>query len=169
MSLLLALLLVLISLPFFNGLADKHMSLPWGNGRFWVLLFTFTFLTGLIAGSYPAFYLSGFKPIKVLKGTFRVGRWAAIPRKVLVVLQFTVSVTLIIGTIIVFRQIKYAKDRPVGYDREGLIAVNMNTDDLYKNGETIRQEPLLDLTANAVGHGKLICDDSSELQRRIGR
>ena len=138
LSLALALFLVLISLPFFNGLADKHTSLPWGNGRFWILLLTFSFLTGLIAGSYPAFYLSAFKPIKVLKGTFRVGRLAAIPRKVLVVVQFTVSVTLIIGTIIVFRQIKYAKDRPVGYDREGLIAVNMNTDDLHKHDEAIR-------------------------------
>jgi putative ABC transport system permease protein len=142
MSLLLALLLVQISLPFFNGLADKHTSLPWGNVRFWVLLFTFTFLTGLIAGSYPAFYLSAFKPIKVLKGAFRVGRLAAIPRKVLVVVQFTVSVTLIIGTIIVFRQIGYAKDRPVGYSREGLIAVGMNTDDLHKHNEAIRTELL---------------------------
>jgi putative ABC transport system permease protein len=138
LSLVLALLLVQILLPFFNGLADKHTSLPWGNGRFWVFLCTFTFLTGLIAGSYPAFYLSAFKPIKVLKGTFRVGRFAAIPRKVLVVVQFTVSVTLIIGTIIVFRQIRYAKDRPVGYNREGLIAVNMNTDDLHKHDEAIR-------------------------------
>ena len=138
LSLVLALLLVLVSLPFFNELADKHTSLPWGNGRFWILLLTFTFLTGLIAGSYPAFYLSAFKPVKVLKGTFRVGRLAAIPRKVLVVVQFTVSVTLIIGTIIVFRQIKYAKDRPVGYNREGLIAVNMNTDDLRKHDEAIR-------------------------------
>ena len=138
LSLVLALLLVQILLPFFNGLADKHTSLPWGNGRFWVLILTFTFLTGLIAGSYPAFYLSAFKPIKVLKGTFRVGRLAAIPRKVLVVVQFTVSVTLIIGTIIVFRQIRYAKDRPVGYNREGLIAVNMNTDDLHKHDEAIR-------------------------------
>jgi len=142
LSLVLALVLVQILLPFFNGLADKHMSLPWGNGRLWILLFTFTFLTGLIAGSYPAFYLSAFNPVKVLKGTFRVGRLAAIPRKVLVVVQFTVSVTLIIGTIIVFRQIKYAKDRPVGYNREGLITVDMNTDDLHKNDETIRQELL---------------------------
>jgi ABC-type antimicrobial peptide transport system permease subunit len=138
LSLMLALFLVLISLPFFNGLADKHMSLPWGNVLFWVLLLTFTFVVGLIAGSYPAFYLSAFKPIKVLKGTFGVGRMAAIPRRVLVVVQFTVSVTLIIGTIIVFQQIKYAKDRPVGYNREGLIAIDMNTDDLHKHDEAIR-------------------------------
>jgi putative ABC transport system permease protein len=142
LSLVLTLILVQLSLPFFNGLADKHMSLPWSNIRFWALLFMFTFITGLIAGSYPAFYLSAFKPIKVLKGSFRVGRLAAIPRKVLVVVQFTVSVTLIIGTIIVFRQIGYAKDRPIGYTREGLITVDMNTDDLHKHDEAIRTELL---------------------------
>ncbi|MHA4811198.1 ABC transporter permease [Flavitalea flava] len=142
LSLVLALVLVKLSLPFFNGLADKQMSLPWSNIYFWEVLLAFTFLTGLVAGSYPAFYLSGFQPIKVLKGTFRVGRLAAVPRKVLVVVQFTVSVTLIIGTIIVFRQIRYAKDRPVGYDREGLITVEMNTGDLQKNAETIRRELL---------------------------
>jgi hypothetical protein len=151
LSLMLALLLVLTSLPFFNSLAEKHMSLTWGDPRFWVLLLTFTLLAGLIAGSYPAFYLSGFKPIKVLKGTFRVGRLAAIPRKVLVVVQFTVSVTLIIGTIMVFRQIKYAKDRPVGYDREGLIAVSMNTNDLHRHDEAIRAELLQSGAVTGIG------------------
>ncbi|WP_245752752.1 ABC transporter permease [Chitinophaga arvensicola] len=142
LSLLLALVLVQLSLPLFNALANKHMSLPWSNIYFWGSLFAFTFLTGLVAGSYPAFYLSAFQPIRVLKGTFRVGRWAAVPRKALVVVQFTVSVTLIIGTIIVFRQIQYAKDRPVGYDRAGLIAVEMNTDDLHNHDEAIRRELL---------------------------
>ncbi|HEY4206225.1 MAG TPA: ABC transporter permease, partial [Puia sp.] len=142
LSLVLALVLVQLSLPLFNTLSDKQMSLPWGNINCWGFLLAFTFFTGLVAGSYPAFYLSGFQPIKVLKGTFRVGPWAAVPRKVLVVVQFTVSVTLIIGTIIVFRQIRYAKDRPVGYDRAGLISVEMNTDDLHKNAEAIRTELL---------------------------
>ncbi len=127
--------LVQLLLPFFNGLADKEMSIPWSNIIFWLLALGFTFLTGIVSGSYPAFYLSSFEPIKVLKGTFRVGRFASLPRKILVVIQFTVSIALIIGTIIVFRQIQFAKDRPVGYSREGLITIGMNTPELYGKGK----------------------------------
>ncbi|QEC65980.1 FtsX-like permease family protein [Panacibacter ginsenosidivorans] len=130
--------LVQLMLSFFNSIADKEMSIPWSNVWFWVLTIGFTFFTGLISGSYPAFYLSGFEPIKVLKGTFRVGRFASLPRKVLVVIQFTVSIALIIGTIIVFRQIQFAKDRPVGYTREGLITIDMSTPDIYGHYDAIR-------------------------------
>ncbi|MEP6614096.1 MAG: ABC transporter permease, partial [Mucilaginibacter sp.] len=111
---LVALILVQISLPFFNEVAAKQMSILWSSPLFWILGIGFSLFTGLIAGSYPAFYLSSFEPVKVLKGTFRVGRFAAIPRKVLVVVQFTASITLIIGTVVVFRQIQFAKNRPVG-------------------------------------------------------
>lgn len=139
---ILSVALVQLALPFFNGLADKEMSIPWSNAWFWILTLGFTVFTGLISGSYPAFYLSGFEPIKVLKGTFRVGRFASVPRKVLVVVQFTVSVALIIGTVIVFKQIQFAKDRPVGYSREGLISMNMNTPDLYGHYDAIRNDLL---------------------------
>eukprot|EP01136_Pigoraptor_vietnamica_P024425 Opistho-1_new@77461 len=111
----LTIVLVLLTLPWFNELSDKKMSILWANPYFWLISISFSLITGLVSGSYPAFYLSSFDPIRVLKGTFRVGRFAAIPRKVLVVVQFTVSVTLIIGTIIVYRQIQHAKDRPIGY------------------------------------------------------
>jgi putative ABC transport system permease protein len=140
LALVIAMLLVIAILPFFNGLADKEISLPGGNIFFWGFILAFTFFTGIISGSYPAFYLSGFEPIKVLKGTFRVGRFAALPRKVLVVLQFTISIALIIGTIIVYRQIQFAKDRPVGYTREGLITLMMNTPDLYGHYDVIRND-----------------------------
>jgi putative ABC transport system permease protein len=134
--------LLKLSLPFFNELSGKQTEIPLQNPWFWISAILFTLFTGLIAGSYPAFYLSGFKAIKVLKGTFNTGRYASLPRKVLVVTQFTVSITLIIGTIIVYRQIQHAKSRPVGYTREGMISVPINTPQLAKNFESIRNDLL---------------------------
>ena len=133
---------VALSLPFFNGLADKDMHIPWAQPVFWLLGLAFTLLTGLLAGSYPAFYLSAFDPVAVLKGTYRAGRMAALPRQVLVVVQFTVSIALIIGTILVFRQIGYAKSRPVGYDRAGLVSVDMNTPDFSGPYNALRSDLL---------------------------
>ena len=136
------LLFVELALPLFNALSDKEMSLPWRNPLFWAVSLGFTLCTGLIAGSYPAFYLSKFEPIKVLKGSFKTGRWAAIPRKVLVVVQFTVSIALIIGTIVVAEQIQYAMDRPVGYTRDGLISVDLNTPDIRGHYNALRDDLL---------------------------
>ena len=133
---------VLLSLSFFNRVADKDMHLPWAQPLFWILGLGFTIFTGLLAGSYPAFYLSGFEPIAVLKGTFKAGKNASLPRKILVVVQFTVSVALIIGTILVFRQIEYAKSRPVGFDRSGLITIYMNTPDIYGHYDVMRSDLL---------------------------
>jgi putative ABC transport system permease protein len=132
--------LVYLALPQFNQVADKQLALLWSNPQFWLAGIGFSLLTGIVAGSYPALYLSSFQPVKVLKGTFRVGRFASIPRQVLVVLQFTVSVTLIIGTIAVFRQIEFAKDRPIGYDRNGLINVYLQTNDIHNHIEAVRNE-----------------------------
>ncbi len=136
----LSLLLVQLALPFFNDVSGKKMSILWGSPLFWLSGSIFSLVTGLVSGSYPALYLSSFQPVKVLKGTFRVGRLAAIPRKVLVVLQFSVSVTLIIGTIIVFRQIEFARNRPVGYSRDGLIALPMVTGDIHKQFAVVKDE-----------------------------
>jgi putative ABC transport system permease protein len=121
-SLVLALILAQLVLPFFNEMADKKMAFPWNKPYFWIAGIGFSLLTAVVAGSYPALYLSSFKPVKVLKGSFKAGKLAIIPRKVLVVVQFTVSVVLIIGTITVFRQIQFAKNRPVGYESNGLIS-----------------------------------------------
>lgn len=135
-----ALGLVYLALPQFNQVADKRLVVLWDNPQFWLAGIGFSLITGIVAGSYPALYLSSFQPVRVLKGTFRVGRLASIPRQVLVVLQFTVSVTLIIGTIVVFRQIEFAKDRPIGYDRSGLINVYLPTEEIHNHFEAVRNE-----------------------------
>jgi ABC-type antimicrobial peptide transport system permease subunit len=135
-----ALIIVVVALSPFNELADKQMSMFWTNPYFWFISLLFIIFTSLVSGSYPAFYLSSFKPVKVLKGSFGVGRFASLPRKVLVVLQFTVSITLIIGTIIVYRQIQHAKDRPVGYDRNSLLMVQIKSPDLLQNFTALENE-----------------------------
>jgi len=135
----LSLILVVLLLPLFNEVAGKKIEISWGNPLFWFSSLAFIFITGLLSGSYPAFYLSSFQPLKVLKGTFRVGRFASIPRKVLVVIQFGVSVALIIITIIIYQQIQYAKDRPIGYTRHGLINMGMQKE-IRDHYEAIRTE-----------------------------
>jgi putative ABC transport system permease protein len=137
-----ALLLVQLSLPWFNQLADKQISILWSSPLFWVLGIGFTLITGLIAGSYPAFVLSSFNPVKVLKGTLRAGRLAATPRKVLVVIQFTVSITLIIGTVVVFRQIQHAQQRPVGYSQNALISLPIRANEIRTHYDALKNELL---------------------------
>lgn len=136
----LAILLVVLSLPWFNKVSDKEISMIWANGYFWLISLAFIVFTSLVSGSYPAFYLSSFNPVEVLKGTLRAGHFASLPRKVLVVLQFTVSVVLIIGTIIVSQQIQYAKARPVGYSREGLLEVQIKSPDLLKKYDVLSSQ-----------------------------
>ena len=135
-----AILLVWLCLPLFNSLADKKVLFPWGNLYFWLSILGFLLFTGLLAGSYPAFYLSGFRASSVLKGNFRVGSSGTLPRKILVVVQFTVSIALIIGTLIVFRQIEYAKDRSVGYNSSGLLYMQMHTSAIADHFEAVRSE-----------------------------
>lgn len=137
---ILSIALVVLCLPLFNEVADKKIAIPWAQPEFWMAGIGFSIVTAIIAGSYPALYLSSFQPVKVLKGTFRAGRFAAIPRKVLVVVQFAVSIILIIGTAVVFRQIQFTKDRPVGYNRNGLISIFLSTENIHKHFEVVRQE-----------------------------
>ncbi|MDJ1469114.1 ABC transporter permease [Xanthocytophaga flava] len=135
-------LFVRFSLSFFNEIADKQMQMPWNSVTFWLICSLFVVITALISGSYPAVYLSSFKPVKVLKGTFKAGRNAAIPRKVLMVVQFTVSVTLIIGTIVVYQQIQFAKDRPVGYSRANLLQISTSGDAIHSHFNAVKDELL---------------------------
>jgi putative ABC transport system permease protein len=143
LAIILAIAIAQLTLPFFNRLAEKHLSLPYTSPFFWLVTICFTLFTGLISGSYPALYLSHFRPIQVLTSRYRSTNTASIARKSLVILQFTASVTLIIATAIIYRQIEYAKARPIGYNRDGLIAIRMNTTDLYAtNYNTLRYDLL---------------------------
>lgn len=137
---IIALLVVQVSLPWFNDVSDKNISLPMTNPLFWLGVVGFTLFTGLLAGSYPALYLSSFNAIKVLKGTFKASSFAMTPRRVLVVVQFTVSITLTIGTIIVYQQIQFAKNRPVGYSRANLIGMRAASPEYKGQYQALRNE-----------------------------
>jgi putative ABC transport system permease protein len=139
LAFVLAILLVLLMLPSFNTVADKRIELPWLNPTFWLVGALFTLFTGLVAGCYPALFLSSFQPVKTLKGTFRVGRYASLPRKALVVLQFTISTTLVIGTIVVYKQIHHGQSRPIGYSKDGLVSVGV-TEEVHEHFDAVRTE-----------------------------
>ncbi len=139
-SFVVAILIAQIVLPGFNSISDKDIAIPWANPTFWVAGIFFTVLTGVLAGSYPALYLSAFNPVKVLKGTFKVGRSATIPRSILVTAQFTISISLIIGTIIVYQQIQFAKNRPIGYSREGLLSFRPRSPEFIGKYQALRNE-----------------------------
>ncbi len=142
LSFVLSLLLVQLLLPFFNEVSGKEISNWWANPIFWVLGIAFALITGILAGSYPALYLSSFRPIKVLKGNIQTGRRATIPRKVMVTLQFTVSIVLIIGTLVVYNQIQFAKNRPLGYDPSNLLSSWIASNEINKHYDTFRNELL---------------------------
>jgi ABC-type antimicrobial peptide transport system permease subunit len=121
LSFVLSLLLTQLVLPSFNVLVGTHINIPYTNGWFWLIMVSYVLLTGLVAGSRPAFYLSSFQPVKVLKGKIAVGVSAIQSRKVLVVLQFTCSIALISSTIVVYQQIQFGINRPRGYDPNRLV------------------------------------------------
>jgi len=139
-SFVVSIVLVTIALPGFNALASKEMKPLWTNGYFWAVSIAFVLITSLLAGSYPALYLSSIKPLKALKGVFKSGRMASLPRKILVVVQFTVSIMLIISTVVVWKQIQFAKDRPIGYDRKGLIMIRKTSPDFWGKFNVLRNE-----------------------------
>jgi putative ABC transport system permease protein len=138
---ILSLGVVQLALPSFNTLTKTAISIPYSNGIFWCIMLSYVLITGLLAGSRPAFYLSSFKPIQVLKGNIRIGRAAALPRKILVMLQFSCSIALIISTIIVYQQLQYAKNRPSGYDANRLMMTDVSSD-LSRNYTALKNDLL---------------------------
>jgi hypothetical protein len=135
-----SLLLVALVLPAFNTLTGKQIALPFHDPGFWVRMVVLTLVTGLLAGSYPALFLSSFQPIRVLKGYFRVSGSSFWLRKGLVVFQFVLSAILIIGTIGVSKQVNFLQKRNLGYDRENLLYIP-------REGELLKKYELFKTTA----------------------
>ena len=145
----LALGIVELVLPSFNELTQKQLDLHFGNGYILLAFIGFILVTGLLAGSYPAFFLSAFKPVAVLKGSFkRAHAWIS-PRKVLVVTQFTIAIALIVCTMIVYQQLRYGAERKAGYDRSRMAYVFLEGD-LVKNYELVKQDLIAKNIASAV-------------------
>jgi putative ABC transport system permease protein len=140
-SFLFSIVIVFLTLPAFNSLTGTTLSVPFTNYIFWLIMLFGVLITAMLAGSRPAFYLSSFNPVKVLKGTMQVGKSASLSRKILVVAQFSCSIALIISTVIIYRQIQYAKDRPTGYQISQLMATDMNAD-LGNNYTALKNELL---------------------------
>jgi putative ABC transport system permease protein len=133
-----AVILITLLLPEFNQITNKHIGLPFNQQSFWLGLVALTLITGLLAGSYPALLLSSFKPVRVLKGFSKIDSGSVLFRKGLVVFQFTISALLIIGTIIISRQINFVQNQALGYDRENLVYIPLEGDlpgkyDILKN------------------------------------
>lgn len=128
-------------LPSYNTLVGKKLFIDYAGREFWLYAAGLVFVTGLVAGSYPAFYLSSFQPVKVLKGKPTVGKSASLPRKILVTLQFGFSILLIISMFVIYNQIQLVKGRDIGYSQERLITVSLN-EDYHKNMRQIKLELL---------------------------
>ena len=141
MAFAVSIVIVQLVLPAFNTITYGNISVPYTSLTFWCMMIGYVLVTGLLAGSRPAFYLSSFNPVKVLKGTIQLGKRAALPRKIMVVVQFTCSIALIISTLIIYQQIEYAKDRPKGYHAENLVMVN-SSDDLNRNFTALKSDLL---------------------------
>lgn len=135
----LCLVLVELSLPFYNDLTQKKLFLDYSSPLFWAACVGIVLLTGIISGSYPAIYLSSFNPVKVLKGKLQMGKNAATPRQVLVVLQFFFATLLIVSTLVVSEQIHHVKKRDLGYNQKNLLMISY-TNEIGKNFKAIRNE-----------------------------
>ncbi|MBL7861081.1 MAG: ABC transporter permease [Cyclobacteriaceae bacterium] len=136
-----AILAAQLLLPSYNNLVDKKLLIDYTSSQFWIYSLGMILLVGIVSGSYPAFYLSSFRPVQVLKGKPSVGRGTSTPRKILVTLQFGFSILLIIGTIVIYQQIQLVKGRQLGYDQENLMAVSY-TNEVSKNYRAIKLELL---------------------------
>ena len=143
-ALILAVIIVTVMLPIFSDFADKDLS--WNVGGIVTILIgltAITFFTGLVAGSYPALFLSAFQPVKVIRGALKSGAASSWFRKILVVVQFSLSILLVIGTVVVYQQLTYMKNKRLGWDKEHLVYIPLR-DDVRKVYDTLKTELVKD-------------------------
>jgi putative ABC transport system permease protein len=159
---LIALVFVQLAIPYFDTLTDVQLVLPWNSPAFWFGALGFVLLTGVMAGSYPAFYLSSFKPVKVLKGVLKNGNALVTPRKILIVIQFVFSIFLINLTVIYQKQIRYELDREVGFSKDNLVFHPM-TADLRRNYAAVKNELIGSGTALSVS------ESNTTVTRNVGQ
>lgn len=161
LSFVLAVIAAQLLLPSYNTLVEKKLFIDYTSKEFWLFSLGLIFLTGTIAGSYPAFYLSGFQPVKVLKGKPTIGKGASLPRKILVTLQFGFSILLVISMFVIYNQIQLAKDRDLGYSQHNLITIPLNKD-YHDNLKHIKTELLAtDAVESMVRSNSAITDINS--------
>ena len=139
LSFLLALGIVIMFLPIFNQLADRKLVIDILDAKLWLSLFGIALLTGLISGSYPALFLSGFNPVKVLKGNVKSMGGNLLFRNALVVAQFVVSIVLLVGTVVIYNQLKFIKDRNPGFEKANLLYIPM-TGDIWNKQQALKNE-----------------------------
>lgn len=132
-SCILAAGLLLLAMPWYNQLLGYSLMVSWNTLPIWLFLGGVIIIVGFLAGSYPAFFLSAFSPIQALKGKLRLGKGGSTFRQALVVVQFSISVFLIIGTIIITKQMNYVKNKQLGYNQEQTVVVPIDNNDIYKN------------------------------------
>ena len=125
--------LLLTVMPWYNQLLGYTLAVSWNALSIWLFLIGSVIVVGFLAGSYPAFFLSAFSPVQTLKGKFRLGKGGASFRQVLVVVQFSISVFLIVGTIIITRQMHYVKNKQLGYNKEQTVIVPVDNGDINRN------------------------------------
>ncbi|MGD1843087.1 MAG: ABC transporter permease [Thermonemataceae bacterium] len=144
-----ALLFTIVLLPLFNQAAQEEVQLRWDHPLFWLLSLSVVLFTGLLAGIYPALYLSAFQTVKILKGSFQAGRTTVLFRKVLVVFQFSISMILLVGTIVIFQQINFTKNRSVGYEQEKLLTMINAYDRIDLLSERLKATGLVEAVGQA--------------------
>lgn len=141
-SFVVALFFAYLLLPKFNLLTLKEMVIPFSSSSFWMICGVLILITAILSSFYPSIYLSAFKPVKVLKGLVSGSKNEVRIRKSLIVVQFAISSILIIGTLTIITQINHAKDRPLGFDKELLVSVPINTSKVRNSFDVIKNELL---------------------------